>query len=348
MQFVDYDSSQSGISISKTNNMIRLESKLSNNEASFQKHYSEHSIKFNNSHTLSKMCTSVAQYTGKTPQDTYENVKERLRYITNLFGIAYPGVSQETQSILFSDDMLVHKSLPVSFSSGKLVSGSRCFKLYNHDNLSIRLSDYMKPITGFGLFVVDLPLLAALQHQYMLDSELKGELTNRDRFITEVFTLKITTDIINIALLNRFALDAQDFGASGYEESFNRVPYLEHSTFTEYKAAMKDYGNYFKQFKRSSLGDLYNNLPILDGGDSYLINIKDYYMDQLMWINAYSDIGMYNKLLTLNEGYSLGLTLDTHTNRLRKLLGRGKAKQIISHLDPRFKEHVSKEITQEK
>ena len=71
-------------------------------------------------------------------------------------------------------------------------------------------------------------------------------------------------------------------------------------------------------------------------------------MDQLMWINAYSDIGMYNKLLTLNEGYSLGLTLDTHTNRLRKLLGRGKAKQIISHLDPRFKEHVSKEITQEK
>lgn len=339
MQFIDYDSARSGVMINKSNNMIRLEVKLTNNLNAFTEHYKQTPIKYDNSHTLSRMCNGIKGYFGATPEITYENLTDRLRYISSMYGVAYPGSNQSTTSVITNDDFFAHKTFNAEFTNGVLTSRDNCFRVFNHDAVSLRLADYLEPSEGMSLIGVDIPLLGAVMHQETISLNKQGSVLDLNRFITEHFLLAICPDILNLALLNRFEFDSMDFSTELYNESYLSLSYQHQPTTNDYKKAIGDYRNYFKQFRKTSIADLYANLPLLTTTD-YRINIKDYYMDSLMWINAFSEVGIYRKLVTLDSGYGLSLSLKPHENRLKKLLPPSKIEQMTRHLDTDYKDTV--------
>lgn len=332
MQYVDLNSGVSGTTVGKSNTILKLESKLESNLKSFIKYYSNKNIKFNNSHTLSRMCNSVSAYIGSSPKETYERIYDRIRFIGNLFNVVYPGVKQETQEVFLGRDVMVYKEFKVTFdSSGALTSKSSPFKLYTHNLTSLVMDYYLNVEDEFSIIGVDLPLLAATLHQSIINSERNGTNFVRDKFLTEHFTLNMVKDTINVAMLNRLSLDSTGISEDGYNSYSSSTPYMSQDLEQYYEEARPYYREYVEQLTRTSVGDLFNNLPLPFEND-LVIEVNDYYLSSLMWVNAYVEVNLYNKLEELNTNYDLKLNTSSQVNRLKSLLGRNRSKSLVKGL----------------
>lgn len=336
MEFINYASSRSGVIVGKSNDILRFESRVEDNVKSFLKYLDARPIRFDNSHTLSRLCSNISQYFGANPKQTYELVKEQLRYIANLFSIAMPGIKQYSQPVFLGRDFLVAKSFDVQFgiNGGLDLTQVKAFKLYYHDQYSLRIADYLELEDKFSLIGVDLPLFAAIMHEEQLRANSEGFAPNRNKLLSKHFTEAVTMDVINLALLNRFELDSQDISDDVYEESYLSLPYTHYPLTTEYRKVKSDYREFFSKLKRTDIADVNANLPLINAcSDEYLLKINDYYLDSLMWLNALSEVNIYNKLTTITEGYDLRLNLTSYENRLKKLIGGSKLDNYIRHLD---------------
>lgn len=343
MEFINYESSRSGVIVGKSTDILRFESRVEENVRNFLKYLDAKPIRLDNSHTLSRLCSNISQYFGSTPKQTYEAVTEQLRYIANQFAIAIPGVKQGTQNIFLGKDFLVAKSFPVNFgiNGGLDLTDVKAFKLYHHDQYSLRMVDYLNLEDNFSMIAIDLPLFAAVLHEEQLRAFKDGSAPERNKLLSKHFTEAITLDVINIALLNRFELDAQDISDAVYEEGYVSLPYTHYPLTEEYRRVKSDYRTFFSKLKRTEIADVTANLPLIDAsGSDYLLKINDYYLDSLMWLNAFSEVGIYNKLTTLNEAYDLRLNLTSHENRLKKLIRGRKLDNYIRHLDIEERNYV--------
>lgn len=341
MQFVNLTGSSTGTTISKSNNIIRLENRIESNIESFIQYHWGKAIKFNNSHTLSTICNTVQQYFGGTPEQTYENVRQNLRHIANLFNVVYPGVKQAPQDVLLGKDYLIHKEFEVTFLNGTVKDHESILKLYYHDQTSLRIQDYINGMESNSLLAIDIPLLASVMHRSKISKELGYTELDINEFITEFLIIPLSYDVINIALLNRFELDSLDLTYPDDEDVYLNLPYRHDSITKLYELAKKDYRQHFGSLTKTQLSDLYFNLPMLNSNTGYRIEVNDYYMDSLMWINAVSEVNLYNKLTALNDNYNLRLEVSTHENRLKKLLGRRRTDNLLQHLDSESKDFYS-------
>lgn len=345
MQFVNLMGSASGTELSKSNDIQRLESRLESNIKNFVDYHTRKPLRYNNTHILSVICNNVSNYFETTPELTYEVVKKNLRYIANLFNVAYPGVKQLTRDVLMGQDSLVYKEFPITWSNGFVRNDVKCMGVYYHDKQSLRLADYIDTDgNDVSIIGLDIPLLAAVLHQEKLSKESQGDVLEIDEFITQKLICPLAYDLINIALLNRFELDSMDISYDGSETIYRSLPYRHDDTSGLYSKARRAYKDHFKSLARTQLSDLYVNLPLLNKGNE-LLEVKDYYMDSMMWLNAVSEVNTYNKLNSLNENYGLRLNVDSHENRLSKLLGRHKSANLLRHLEPDVRDYFSQIIS---
>lgn len=341
MEFVQFEDSYSGVMKEKGNSIRKLESYLFSNVSNFKRYYSSKGLKYDNKHYLRRLTSVLANFTGSTPSKTYENIKDNLRYITGQFGIGYLGSKQFKVDLLLGCDLVAYKEYPVNFNNlGELDTNYSPIRLYKHNLNSLQLDTYLFTMDEFSLIGLDIPLFGAVMHQERLNSITEGITPNTNKALLECVIFNILEDALNLAIINKLKLELSESNDEPDRTSNTKtLPYSSHDLDSLFNRELDGYINYLNDLKGLSLGDVYNNLP-LPYSTNLTIDINDYYSNELMWYNAFSEVSILSDIEYFSTRLNLKVDTSTNRRRLKRILSKRNLDNYTKHLDNESKTFI--------
>lgn len=342
MQYVDFGKGDTNRSLDMPGRLTTFYNHIKTNITAYSNYVERTNRKLPSNHIMVQMCNVIYPYMGASPSDTYNNLIERTRYFASLFGILHLGVGAAIVNMALGRDVLVSKvddRISVFDSFGKIKPNLKPLQLCYHEATSINPAYYDPTMSSdeYSLYSINIPLFGAMMHEARDAALRKDIIFDKTEFINKVLILDNVTDNINMALINRYSFDAVNRGAgeSVYVEIDGVYPYTFRDLNPMYLQVRGDVFNHIRELGRASIGDIQNNIPLIDGAvaNDFIPKFDDYYQDSLMWSNALPEIGQYYKILSLTEGCKVRLDNRNIERRLDMLLPN-KMADVVTNSDP--------------
>lgn len=315
--------------------LIQISTMLENNDDSFRQNIADRHIKFANQLSLSRLLSLCSDYMGATPQETYTLVSARLDVLYNAMGVVYLAPRSSLFPIIGTRDIAAHVTQKVTFQQGRISDMEACkpLVLINHRYTDLYPSCYMDIREGgFGIWHIDLPLLAAYHHQ------LSDGVPMVDETLKNVVFMKNSAAFTKIALANALPtwlagddLDKQDSRGAG---AMMDVVSLGNRN-------KKVWQSYYASFKNVRVSDLaHSSIAGTLSFTAQTAHIKDWYAEQLMWVNAYTELCYYARLKEIDQICKLGVSFDFTDKVISKFLTPNKIRSLVNYVPDELKMNV--------
>ena len=351
MQYIDYSMASSNKKLDISNNIINLYNLLEENIESYKEYTHRSNKLLPSNHIMVRLCNCISNYFGSNPMETYDNLAERARYLCSMYGIGVVGNNADTSNLALGNDILIYVDVPSykAFDGNAISKSYKAIRVFTHNALSVDPEYYKWDEASvangdYSLMGINIPLLGAMMHTEY-NEQVKRELDfNLNNFIVDKLIVDVVYDHINIGLMNRFSNDAMNGKSASlvYGDLVAPRPYNYRPVNPLYERATKDFMNHFKQIGSGTLADLNNNIPLLLDKDpkGFLPNFEDYYQDNLMWINAYAEVGQYKRLRAIKDSYKIRVDTSSVDRRLSLLLNPSRFNNFTMALPDALRNNV--------